>query len=210
MKWGPNFFSPPLRYARIVEDGKIEMRDRRKGSPVPFQPTEELDLTGIPDVVLHTFACDVVEHILEEESDRRGSIPSVFWDALSAKRSWYEGLLSDELLDGVRKRLYSDEKNLFLVALEAIFSVDYAMDRNCVDAANKAIYWAVAYWTDGRKDFPGYTEIKETVLKGYQQHLRKVLLDYLWRPFCEAVEYVAMQETVLAYHQKTLEDPLFE
>lgn len=63
-----------------------------------------------PDALLHTFACDCAERVLEHRWDLEGEDHPALWDALGVKRAWLQGNASaedvEERLGGVDAMLY--------------------------------------------------------------------------------------------------------
>ena len=60
---------------------------------------------GMPRMLLHTFACDCAERLLEaEERMRRESMDGLIWRALQVKREWIAGLVTQDDLVWARER----------------------------------------------------------------------------------------------------------
>lgn len=68
---------------------------------------------GVPDSLLHTFACDCALRILEKEAEGGWTISSHFRAALDVKRLWIEGKASDTELHHAREACRADTRPLF-------------------------------------------------------------------------------------------------
>lgn len=52
---------------------------------------EELDFVGIPDHILHTFACDCAERALQIRRHRGREPDKTLWKVIEVKRQWLNG-----------------------------------------------------------------------------------------------------------------------
>lgn len=196
----------------------------------------EFSVRGIPDIVLHTFACDVVEDLFVDVRPDIGSIELAV-EIVIAKRLWIQGEMSSEELalhtQKVRSFLY---RGYYTARLREIYLAAYAVasliPKEAVRAAWGAVECLKPFTLMGetfervgspvgiyRYEVTALNAVEEEISPGsaskrrylhMEKHMAKLVLEYFWRPFCEAIEYVVQQQESIQQQQEEMEEALFE
>jgi len=185
-------------------------------------------LKGVPRHIGHTFACDYVERAFLLKRETKTKLLRGSWEALSAKRLFLNGKISKmELREmtvaleasyerAMQKILGEPSKRWDLAwkpeqaALAAVSKGGQSGVKEAIRLAEEACVFfssALAKEEYNARTIQYHMRTEES---WQRQHLAWLLLDYFWRPFCEAVMYVAMEnhEQLESYYQE-LETALF-
>jgi len=181
---------------------------------------QEIDLRGVPPHILHKFALDCAKCALEIGKKFDRVIDSRIWEAFQGKKDWLQGEIGREELYELRRKadqayweLASEAKrgaepedsyNAYSLQLSIYRTVCGALSENARVAARSAAKEAThsAYPTSWGM---------EVEREWQQKRLSELLLDYFWKPFCEAVIFCVKQQTeVVPAFEENLEEALFQ
>jgi len=174
---------------------------------------------GIPDEVLHIFACDCAERALLSEQTVEISIQEQAFAGLEIKRSWLKGLATDQELLHAYKSTHSSYMNSSGSAAHwsAHMATNITVSPAVSWAANSAVQSAIDRALRALPDNIARAAVyPESALQAGNQekewqrkHLRDLMIEYFWRPFCEAIAYTIEANEKLEQERKRLEEALF-
>jgi len=151
---------------------------------------------GIPNELRQRFTCDLAEKALLQQRASGIEPDKASWRAIQLKRLWLDGKASEEDVQQAWEaaRLATWEQSWDLIKEETSGSF------------LKTIYMAAFMAAEEAVGQP-----ESTVDENWQrQHLSKLTLEFFWKPFCEAVSYVAKQHLKnVENYQDHLEEALF-